>query len=604
MARIQTYNIDDKIDGDERLIGSDSNTNQTKNFVLSDIADWMNSSNVIGIAGQINFLFQTDSITEIGRGNGTISFTNYGGDNTNFSDITTIVFSGSKSDGTDVSSYLQTFVSNIVILFDINNVSNFGTYTLEYFTQIGSSNFYEATLAVNSSNGSLSAGSVYGFSLYQSVTGGGTSGPVSYIQMQSPNNTIYNVYITNDGVFLPVLGTPIPPDILELPTVQHDKTITLYSLNAVTSSVNANPEEESTLQWQISNDGVTNWVDIAGATAVTHNVDLTEFYKYIRIKQTETNFFGVDTAESTGFYTIYSTVLANIFRDRVNSLGGSVESMTCLYNDLDELKPSAPYSQGKLLNNSGLEKPGIALSLELLDKNYLGPCVKAAKLVGTETVLQDIYFNNGVLDSTALLTFANGGDVFVHTWYDQSIHSNHAKTTDISLMPYIVLSGSYLGYIKNRTTASNQSMLSKFSYKPNEEFSSYIVKRVTGSGVGGGTESNTSYYGVAQQGSTLDPQDLSGNGGTPTFNDASSPIQYYSNGSALTNPNRDDLYNEISSDFKLITTLATSQLSLKLMVGYGLAAFNNVLYKEIIVYRDQSVRSQVEKDIKLRYNLA
>ena len=66
-----------------------------------------------------------------------------------------------------------------------------------------------------------------------------------------------------------------------------------------------------------------------------------------------------------------------------------------------------------------------AYSLRKLRTAYSGPAIEARKTVGGETFVQDIGFVDNELDTASLLTFADGGDVFVAKWYDQSGNENN-----------------------------------------------------------------------------------------------------------------------------------------------------------------------------------
>ena len=85
-----------------------------------------------------------------------------------------------------------------------------------------------------------------------------------------------------------------------------------------------------------------------------------------------------------------------------------------------------------------------AYSLRKLRTDYTGPAIEARKTVEGDTSTQDIGFVNGELDTVLLLTFADGGDVFVKTWYDQSGNGNNAAQASESSQPQIVSSGAVI----------------------------------------------------------------------------------------------------------------------------------------------------------------
>ena len=82
-----------------------------------------------------------------------------------------------------------------------------------------------------------------------------------------------------------------------------------------------------------------------------------------------------------------------------------------------------------------------AYSLRKLRTDYTGPAIEARKTVAGTTSTQDIGFVNGELDTVLLLTFADGGDVFVAKWYDQSGNVNDVAQVSASAQPKIVSSG-------------------------------------------------------------------------------------------------------------------------------------------------------------------
>ena len=81
-----------------------------------------------------------------------------------------------------------------------------------------------------------------------------------------------------------------------------------------------------------------------------------------------------------------------------------------------------------------------AYSLRKLRTDYTGPAIKVRRTVGTPSNT-DIGFVDDELDTASLLSFANGGDVFVAKWYDQSGNVNDVAQVSASAQPKIVSSG-------------------------------------------------------------------------------------------------------------------------------------------------------------------
>jgi len=89
-----------------------------------------------------------------------------------------------------------------------------------------------------------------------------------------------------------------------------------------------------------------------------------------------------------------------------------------------------------------------AYSLRKLRAAYSGSAVRVRKEVSSVSSETDIGFlGDGSLDTTTLLTFASdadGGDVFVVTWYDQSTNGNYATQSTAANQPKIVSSGAVI----------------------------------------------------------------------------------------------------------------------------------------------------------------
>ena len=195
MARINTYALDTAITALDKWIGTDDGTGGTKNFTSANVASFLNRANAVGIIGQANFLFQ-DDIT-FGRNNSTISLDAGGGIGTNFSAITTLKFSKYSSNNKSVLAYLQNLVGAQVILAQVDDINNFGIYTLDSFTQDGITDFYDAAFTLIASNGALEEDAYYGICAYGTGSGGGGGATVSSYRSDADGLTIYAGYLLN-----------------------------------------------------------------------------------------------------------------------------------------------------------------------------------------------------------------------------------------------------------------------------------------------------------------------------------------------------------------------------------------------------------------------
>ena len=77
----------------------------------------------------------------------------------------------------------------------------------------------------------------------------------------------------------------------------------------------------------------------------------------------------------------------------------------------------------------------VAYDLRKLSSTYTGNCIEVRR--GSDNAIQDIGFVNEVLDTASLVTFAQGGECYVRTLYDQSGNGNNATQTVLINQPKI-----------------------------------------------------------------------------------------------------------------------------------------------------------------------
>jgi hypothetical protein len=163
MARISTYPLDQDIVGEDKVIGSNSVGDITKNYTLNGISSWMNASGSVAITGQNNYGFGIPGATE-----GAISGV---APNTAFSAISNLTFTRTSGSGYNVIDYLLTLVGRSVILARLDNTDNFGVYKLVSLTVDSSNaNLYDAVFTHIVSNGNITANKYYGFAIYPELS--------------------------------------------------------------------------------------------------------------------------------------------------------------------------------------------------------------------------------------------------------------------------------------------------------------------------------------------------------------------------------------------------------------------------------------------------
>jgi hypothetical protein len=300
--------------------------------------------------------------------------------------------------------------------------------------------------------------------------------------------------------------------------------------------------------------------------------------------------FSIDTsgADSVSYNSIY---LSSIL-ERVEFDGGLVGSESCLESVIEELNPTAPSSVTGLLDISGIETASV-FSLFLERGDYFGNCLKVYRDSDGETL--DIGFSDGgSIDSSSIVDFSQGGDVLVHTWYDQGVNGGHAEVTDPTLMPYIAKSGVYLGHVENQVLNTGTGLLTKRKLSNSTAFTMLSVVKVSGNAVILGTENSGQYHLVAQTASGLDPH-------TSEF----SSMSYYVNKTEITSATRDDIYNEVFGDFHLVKTAGNALNKRKVQIGYGnLPSFNNSMFKAVVLLNSTPASvSDAEDELIDKYNL-
>tara|TARA_R110000803_G_scaffold175219_1_gene237756 strand:+ start:780 stop:1499 length:720 start_codon:yes stop_codon:yes gene_type:complete len=183
MARISTYGIDGKPELGDKIIGTDTGALAnlaTKNYSLGEIVALFNEKNRLGVADQSIFLFQ-DDITD-GRSIGTISFQSGGGVGTSFGSITTLLISKYVSGGGLRDKFTELFIGKDIILAELNNVNNFGTYrVLDVVQDVTETDFFVVTVQNNQFNGVLSLDAHYIFSEF---TNRASTGDLTFVFSQ------------------------------------------------------------------------------------------------------------------------------------------------------------------------------------------------------------------------------------------------------------------------------------------------------------------------------------------------------------------------------------------------------------------------------------
>jgi hypothetical protein len=337
-------------------------------------------------------------------------------------------------------------------------------------------------------------------------------------------------------------------------------------LTATSASVSGTPTPTSTLQWEVSNDGVSGWSAISGATSSTYTVLSSDEGKYLRVVQTETNVIGSDTANS-----VATAQVAGLFTGLLDDYSGAAA----------------------------------AYSLRLLDSSYSGNAIKVRR--ASDNTEQDIGFVNNELDTSSLEAFCSGTDGFVTTWYDQSGNANNASQTTAASQPKIVSSGTTIA-LNGKPSINGDAVEDSFelgtSIGLSSEYSIFQVNQVLSTNTYGltissvGTSSASGIFvfdGLVRfkvDGTNYSNSGASGNKGSQRlwsgFRDSSDNLESYRNSSVYG--------SSISS--------ATGTFDFE-KIGTNLGVNSFEYFQELIVYNsDQSTnRSDIETNINDHYSI-
>jgi len=263
------------------------------------------------------------------------------------------------------------------------------------------------------------------------------------------------------------------------------------------------------------------------------------------------------------------------------------------------------YAGETLLGGGGFEGilnqfPGasLGLSLELLDKDYSGFCIKVRRSSNNDEL--DIGFVNNELDTASLLDFVGSGDGFVTIIYDQ-VGSNNMVQNTANLQGQIVSNGSVIlkggkpcilrsandngGYLSTYAPNDGVAVKGMFYVGDNEGKTSCIF----------GSNSGGSDYGLfADKGSTSNNVDRS-----PTI------TLTKLNGLTTTIANRDEAFTATNNQFLLYREIEFNFENNVLGLGYRKtdpSGFGMVTFQELVIFENTDDAVAKENNINTRYN--
>ena len=158
MARIEKYAIDTKVTDDDKFIGTDYAGNVTRNYRASNIADYLNNFNKIGIAGQLSFKFIESSSNRLP---GDFFLESIG--NTQLSSSGVLVFSKSNTSRKYIYDFFNYIKNEKILIIKLNDPNIFGEFQITSFDDWSTdSDFIRVSISSEGGNGNLTFGEYYG----------------------------------------------------------------------------------------------------------------------------------------------------------------------------------------------------------------------------------------------------------------------------------------------------------------------------------------------------------------------------------------------------------------------------------------------------------
>ena len=156
MARISSYPFDNNVTDNDAWIGTEATNRSTKQFTAQSVANYLNIKGKISISAQMVFRFKVNNAIAG-------DFTGPA-DNSTFASITTMQLSITDKSGQNVVEFMDYLVGNDILINTQNEISSFGHYTIDSYTDNG--DFYTLNLTSKKGVGVLTDGIFYDFAVF------------------------------------------------------------------------------------------------------------------------------------------------------------------------------------------------------------------------------------------------------------------------------------------------------------------------------------------------------------------------------------------------------------------------------------------------------
>ena len=179
MALISSYPDYLPINDADRWIGTNSTNGSTRNFTAQQIADYLNINGKISISAQMVFKFDAN-IAVAGDFTGPA-------DGAALTSVATMQLSTTDVSSQNVVAFMNYLVGNNILISKQNNISTFGHYTIDSYTDNGQ--FYTLNLTNLFGNGVLEDKAVYDFAVFTLSS----QGVPTFVFTQGVPATVWNI---------------------------------------------------------------------------------------------------------------------------------------------------------------------------------------------------------------------------------------------------------------------------------------------------------------------------------------------------------------------------------------------------------------------------
>lgn len=158
MARIEKYAVDTAVTDNDKFIGTDSAGNVTRNYRASNIADYLNNFNKIGIAGQLSFRFIQSSVNRLPG-----DFFLQSGGQAQLSSVGVLIFSKSNTANKYIYDFFNYIKNEKILIIQLNDPNVFAEYQITSFSDWETdSDFIRVSILYEGGSGALNNNEYYG----------------------------------------------------------------------------------------------------------------------------------------------------------------------------------------------------------------------------------------------------------------------------------------------------------------------------------------------------------------------------------------------------------------------------------------------------------